>query len=434
MLDLPTQSTQPRTAPIRSLDYADSAFGTEHFERARRLTTVYQALVRSIPPAERPQLNVRPLDIGFEMRAAYEIHLQVKLLSAVGLKTDLAQRLRADQPELASRFTDLIRELVALKNPGTIDTWRSAVETVSVLDVFHLLQKLPQTYFAKSQSDQTTEIYNFLRPVFRGNRFHIAKKQSLVDALVRQFADLYGEIMSACAGYAPEYYGDLRRMQASITARAAFENEPIDYLYAKRLRTDLRQAITAYRASGNAAIVREALDQRIVASLRSVDALLAQGESRQLAGGVEVELRTIAGINYSVRAWNDTPQTRRLHVSIPVDYQGRHYLTAVPGLGRLSKQQLAALRYRFTTDGWKTFGEARARVVRHALDGLLVDFDDLLVSQPVGRLEGAFYFAGSSNRGARRKTTRFGGYVFAIPDKQELLRLTAAPESKSVVG
>jgi hypothetical protein len=434
MLDLPTQSTQPRTAPIRSLNYADSVFGGEHFERVRRLTTVYQALVRSIPAAERPALNVRPLDLGFEMRAAYERHLQVKLFSALGLKTELAQRLQAEQPDLASRLTDLVREMVALKNPGTIDTWKSSVETVSVLDVFHLLQKFPQVYFGKSNRKQTRAARELLRPVFSGNRFHIAKKQALVDALVRQFADLYGEIMSAAAAYTGEYYGDVARMQASIIARAAFENEPIDYLYARRLRTELGRAIADYRSSGNAEIVREALDQRIAASLRSVDGLLAQGDARRIPGGVELELRTIAGVSYSVRAWNDAEQTRRVHVSIPVDCERHHYLTAVPGLPRVTKRQIASLRYRFTTDAWKTSGEARGRLVRHPVDGLVIDFEDLPVSQPVGRLEGALYFAGNSQRGARRKTPRLGGYAFAIPDAQELLGMVTTTRDGAIAS
>lgn len=431
MLDLPTQSTQPRTAPIRSLDYADSTFGTEHFERARRLATVYHALVRSIPAAECPALNVRPLDVGFEMRTAYERYLQVKLLSAVGLKLELARRLQAEHTELASRFIDLVREMVALRNPGTIDTWKSAVETVSVLDVFHLLQKFPSAYFGKPNRDHTRAIGKLLRPVFSGNRFHIAKKQSLVDALVRQFADLYREIMSAASAYAVEYHDDVGRMQASIIARAAFENEPIDYLYAKRLRAELGRAIADYRSSGNAEIVRAALDHRITASLRSVDGLLAQGDARRIPGGVEMELRTIAGVNYCVRAWNDREQTRRLHVSIPIDCEGHHYLTAAPGLPRVTKRQLASLRYRFTTDDWKTFGEARGRLVRHALDGLVIDFEDLPLSQPVGRLAGAFYFAGNSRR---RETMRFGGYVFAVPDSQELLGMVTQTRDDAIAG
>lgn len=426
MLDLPTQSTQPRTAPIRSLDYADSAFGTEHFERARRLATVYQALVRSIPTAGRSQLNVRPLDIGFEMRAAYERHLQLKLLSAIGLKTQLAQRLQQDQPELASRLTDLIRELSALKNPGTIDTSKALVETVSIVDIFHLLQNFPPVYFAQPKRDHAEKIHELLRPVFRGNRFHIAKKRSLLDSLVSQFAELYGGIMSAAASCAAEHYGDVQRMQTSIIARAAFENAPIDYLYAKRLRVELCEAIAAYRSSGNAEIVREALDHRIVASLRSVDGLLAQGAARRFAGGVELEMRTIAGVDYSVRAWNDVAQTRRLHVSIPVETEGLHYLTTVPGLRRLTRQQVASLRYRFTTDDGKTFGEVSARLVRHAHDGLIIDFQDLPVSQLVGQLEGVFYLVENGKRYAKRRASCLDGYVFAIPDQQELNALASS--------
>ena len=51
MLDLPTQSTQPRTAPIYVLPYPDSTFGREHFERAVQLRPMYTALVRDVPPA-----------------------------------------------------------------------------------------------------------------------------------------------------------------------------------------------------------------------------------------------------------------------------------------------------------------------------------------------------------------------------------------------
>ncbi len=292
---------------------------------------------------------------------------------------------------------------------------------------------MPQPYFAKPGIDLTAKIHELLRPVYSGNRFHIAKKRSFVDTLVKQFAELYGQIMSAGARYAVEYYGDLQRMQASIIARAAFENAPIDYLYAKRLRTELCQAISAYRSSGNAALVRAALDQRIVASLRSVDGLLARGAARRLAGGVELEMQTIAGVNYSVRAWNDAAQTRRLHVSVPVETVGHHYLTAVPGLEPLTRQQVASLRYRFTTDGGKTFAEGGARLVRHALDGLIIDFEDLPVSQLVGRLEGAIYLAGNNRRRAKRKTSRFGGYVFAIPDRRELIAM-ASPTESSVVA
>jgi hypothetical protein len=49
--------------------------------------------------------------------------------------------------------------------------------------------------------------------------------------------------------------------------------------------------------------------------VRSVDGLLAQGESRRLDdGGIEIERRTIRGVTYSVRAWDNEAQTRRVCV------------------------------------------------------------------------------------------------------------------------
>src|SRR5262249_2710255 len=47
MLDLPTQSTQPRTAPIFKLDYVNSSFGTEHKERGFYLAAMYRRVLRS---------------------------------------------------------------------------------------------------------------------------------------------------------------------------------------------------------------------------------------------------------------------------------------------------------------------------------------------------------------------------------------------------
>ena len=427
MLDLPTQSAQPRTAPIRALDYADSAFGSEHVERAARLTTMYRALVKSIPAGERGALNVRPLDIAAEMRTAYERHLQIKLLSAVGLKTELAQRLQAEAKGLATRFTNLILEMIALRNPGTTRTSRSVVEMVSVLDVFHLLQKFPQEYFAKPNCDHARNIRDYLRPVLRCNRFHIAKKQSIVNELTKKFANLYAELMNACAGYAAEYYGDAQSMQSSITARAAFENEPLGFLYSRKLLDDLRKTIVEYRSTGNPKIIREAIDERIVASLRNVDGLLAQGNSRRLiGGGVELQMRTIQGARYSVRAWNDEKQTRRLHVSIPIEVQGNQFLTGITNLPRLTKRQIPSLRYRFTTDGSRSFAEVKGRLTRSVREGLCIEFDDILNCPLIGRLEGSFHL-GIKNSHLADRMRYFAGYTFAIPDQKELISLVAEP-------
>ena len=421
MLDLPTQSTQPRTAPIRVLDYVDTGFGEEHIERAAQLAPMYRALVRHATPAERALFNIRWMNLAAKMEQAYGKHLQVRLLKATGLKRELAERIQAEQTEVTVNFTDLFLRMVGLRNPGTTRAWTSTVESVSVLDVFHLLQRLPETYFANPDADHNEKIRDYLKPIFKGNRFHIAKKQRVVGELVSKFANLYRQVMKSCADYAEEYYGDLPGMQASIKARAAFENEPLDSLYSKKLLSELAVTITAYRSTGDPEVVRAAIDQRITASLRSVDGLLAQGScSRLPGGGVELERRTIEGVSYSVRAWNDATQTRRLHVSIPVELKGEHYLSAVPSLPCLTKRQIQSLRYRFTTNGWQHDGDVGARLKRASGDGLIIDFEDLVSFPIVGRLEGAFYFPGSG-KPALKGRTRLSPYVFAIPDKHELM-------------
>lgn len=437
MLDLPTQSTQPRTAPIRCLDYADSVFGTEHIERAAKLMTVYRTLSRNTPAPQRDSFNVALINFASEMKAAYRRHLEMQLLSATGLKIEVAQRIQKEMPELAVCFTDLILQMVALKNPGTTCVSRSVVEYVSVVDVFHLLKSLPQEYFANPNADHTEAIREYLKPVFKGNRSVVAEKQATVSTLASEFAVVYGKLMQACANnFAGEYYGDVQSMQTSIIARAAFENEPLDYLYSKSLHKDLNSAIAAYKSTGNAETIREAIDQRIIASLRSVDRLLAQGNSRRLnGGGLELEMRTIGGINYSVKAWDDALHSRRLHVSIPVERKGSRYVSSLPQLPCLTKRQVQSLRYRYATDGWKTFAEVAARLNNDEQHGLVIDFDDLPVYPLIGRLEGTFYLSTMGNRSSGDGQPRYGGYIFAIPDRHELLTTLRLPvERTSAMG
>lgn len=424
MLDVATQSSQPRTAPVWWLYHADSVFGTEHTRRAFQLIPPYRALIRNTKRAQRELFNIRWLNISGQMDKAYMKHLQVQLLSAVGMKTDVARRIQADQPQLARCFTELILNMVSLKNPGSVCVAKSMVEHVSVLDVFHLLGSLPQTYFANPNADHKNIILTCLKPVFRGNRFHVAKKRTMVKVFAGQFADLYRELMNAVSDYCGDYYGDLKKMEASITARAGFENRPLDFLCAKRLHDDLNKSIAAYKATGNAALIREAIDQRISASLRSVDGLLSQGKSRRIAdGGIELEMRTIEGVNYSVRAWNDKAQKRRLHVSIPVEHHDHYYWTSVSNLGRLTKRQIDSLYYRFKTDEWKTYGRVRGCLKHDEQDALVIDFDEIRAFPSIGRLEGCFQLAKLQKPISSIAYPQRVGYVFAIPDRHELMKM-----------
>jgi hypothetical protein len=304
MLDLPTQSTQPRTAPIFKLDYLHSNFGTEHKDRGYYLAEMYRRVLKTTNPALRERFNAKWVNVSNELDRAYRKHLEIKLLGAAGLKTHVAQQIQAEHSDLASRFTEVLLEMSALKNQGSACVARRVVENLSVLDVFNLLRRAPRDYFSGNPC-----YLKHLRPVYKGNRFHIAKKQSTVATLVRRFASIYRELMTVCAEH-----------QVSIIARAEFENAPIDALYCSTLYDDLNRVIADYKLSGDSEIIRSEIDTRVARSLRSVDGLLAQGASRRLPdGGLETQIRTIDGVTYSVRAWNDRSQTRKLHVS---SYEG----------------------------------------------------------------------------------------------------------------
>lgn len=428
MLDLPTQSTQPRTAPVWLLDYSDSIFGSEHTARAVYLAPIYRKLLRNVPESQWQNFNLALLNIRGEMVQAYNKHLQVQLLRAAGLKAEVARRIQSEHSDLAGRFANLILEMSALKNRSPLCVAKSVVEQAAVLDVFNLLRTLPEFYFANPTVDHRAFIYEQLKPILKGNRYHRASKQVVIKNLIDRFAELYRELLSVGGEYAPAFYGNLKNMQASISARAAFENAPLECLYYQRLFRELRQAITVYRSTGNIGIISEALDRRIAASLRSVDGLLGQGDSRRLLpSGIEIEMRTIDGVNYSVMCWNDEEQTRLLRVGIPVNREGNHYSTAVPGLRNLTKRHIESLRYRFTIDGWMNSGEARARLTRDQRNGLAIDFQLPCAVSSVGRLEGYCRVSHARKSAVTNPEKYLRGYTFAIPDRQELIKLVAEP-------
>jgi hypothetical protein len=261
MLDLPTQSTQPRTAPIFSLDYLQSYFGTEHKYRGYYLAEMYRRVLRTTTPALRERFNAKWVNVSNEMDRSYRKHLEVNLLGAAGLKPQIAKQICTDRSELAHCFTDLLLEMAALKNQGSACVARRVVEDVAVLDVFNLLRRAPRDYFSGHPC-----YLKHLRPIYKGNRFQIASKKEKVETLARKFAGIYRDLMTVCAEH-----------EQSIIARAEFENAPVDALYYSTLYEGLNRAIAEYKSTGNSEIIRDAIDTRIARSLRNVDRLLAQG-------------------------------------------------------------------------------------------------------------------------------------------------------------
>jgi hypothetical protein len=384
MLDLPTQSTQPRTAPIFKLDWVQSVFGTEHKERGFHLAEMQRRMLRTTDVSTRIHFNLRWINVSNQMDVDYNRYLEIKMLCAAGLKAHVARHVQ-QTTTLAGHFTDVLAALAVLKNPGKACVARKMVD-LSVVDIFNLLANAPADYFAGR--DLKESALDHLRPVYKGNRFQVAARKRRIEQLAEKFVIIYRAIMDI----AEEHYADRSEMQRSITARAAFENEPIDALYCAPLYEELTNAIAEYKASGNAQIISDAIDRRITRSLRSVDALLTCCKSP----------RTIRGIIYSVRAG-------RLHVSIPVEAHGSLFVTSVLGLDRLTKRQIERLRCRFTTDNQKTFHDARARLVYDDQLGAIIDFGDLDITTPVGRLEGFFFTTD-------RRTPLISDYVFAIAD------------------
>lgn len=384
MLDLPTQSTQPRTAPIYMLDYVQSVFGTEHKERGFHLAEMQRRILRTTDVSTRIHFNLKWINVPNQMDIDYNRYLEIKMLNAAGLKTHIAQRIQ-QTTTLAGHFTDILAAMAVLKNRGKTCVARKMVD-LSVVDIFNLLANAPADYFANR--DLKKSALEHLRPVYKGNRFQVQARKRRIEQLAEKFAIIYSAVLRV----AENYYPSRADMQRSITARAAFENQPIDALYCAPLLEELTKAIAEYKATGNAQIISDAIDSRITRSLRSVDGLLARGNSP----------RTIRGISYSVRG-------DKLHVSIPVEVQGNHFVTAVSGLDRLTKRQIEHLRYRFTTDNQKSFNDAGARLIYDDQLGAIIDFDDLETTTPAGRLEGFFFTTD-------RRTPLFSDYVFAVSD------------------
>jgi len=384
MLDLPTQSTQPRTAPIYKLDYVQSVFGTEHRERGFHLAEMQRRLLRTTDVTTRIHLNLKWINVSKQMDDDYNRHLEIKMLNAAGLKTHVAQRIQ-QTTNLAGHFTDVLAAMAVLKNQGKACVARKMVD-LSVVDIFNLLGSLPADYFAGR--DLKESVLEHARPVYKGNCFQVQARKRRIEQLAEKFAIIYRSVLKL----AESYYSSRSEMERSITARAAFENQPLDALYCAPLYAELNQAIAEYKATGNSEIIRDAIDSRVTRSLRRIDDLVTRASSP----------RTIRGITYSVRAG-------KLHVSIPVEAQGNLFITSVAGLDRLTKRQIERLRYRFTTDNQKTFHDARARLVYDDELGAIVDFGDLETATPAGLLEGFFFTSD-------RRTPPFSDYVFAVAD------------------
>jgi hypothetical protein len=433
MLDVTTQRANPRSAPLGPPEHypdLEKAFYTDYIDRLMQMRRLYTALIKATPQGLRESLNARPIPIKEEMDRAYLKHLSLQLLCAVGLKESVARRLQADHKELTQRFTDLLIRMTAVANPCGRASNRLLIQDAAVLDVFQLLREFPRIYFDSPQADHSKEIYDALKPIYKGNRFHLAKKRAVVEELVKEFAARYTELMTSCESFAADDYGDLSDMRQSIISRAAFENRPLELLYKKTYSRTFSEAAVTYKATGDLENLKKAIDRTINTSLRKVDALLMQGESRRLPdNGLETQIRTLDGIRYSVRAWNDQKKSRSLHVTIPLVRDNAGFSLDLTGGSQLSREHIQSLLFEFTVDGW---ANSQQRWFQMAVDesGQEVITCEISDGFPlVGMLEGAIYV--KARRGRKVKLVDCASYLFVIPNRQEVRQLL---EGKPVAG
>ena len=430
MLDVPSQSAHPRTTSIRPPDHElvfEKHFNSDLYDRPEQLKRLYRAILRSSPRHQRDRVNAKWMNVKSVMDKTYRKHLEVELLAAAGLKKRLAERLAAELGELARRFAEVITEMTELKNPGSVNRSRYLIEDVAVLDVFNLLGNYPRIYFDNPAADHSESIRALLAPIYKGNKYHVEKKKAAVNLAIKEFQDVYRDLMCAVESFDEEFYCGARGMKASITARAEFENRPAPLLYRMDFFDTLYKSIAEFKRTGNLEIMRDLIDRRVSASLRSIDALLAQGGCRRMAGGgFEFEMLSVNGINYSVRAWDDQAETRRLHVSFPVERRGEYFVTFLPGRPRIALKQTGSLLYRFTTDGGSSWHETAMRLERRSKNQYLISSDCINTFPPAGELQGFFYDSHCDDLCLKEGEHDFRGYVFAIPDRQELFDLVKA--------
>lgn len=374
-LDLGTQTAQPRTAPIKVLGHG-SQYGAEHVQRGKELQFVYDAMRNLLTPSGQKKHNAKPLDVRKLLDDAYEKALDAQLVAATGLPPEFAQSVGP------SELPKVIRELAELSHVPVADADKSVSERDAVVDVFNLLRWFPRDCFSGTSREQLVErAFALLEPEIR-----TPEQATRVRALAARFVEAYVTLMEKAKAAAPS----ARAFERQVTNRAAFENAPLDHLYRARLNEMLIGAIDRYAATGEAAVLKDAVDTSITYSLRSVERLLTQGTSR----GNDTQMRTIAGVDYCVRVEGDD---RTLRVALP--------LASVP------EHQRASLRYRFTTNDWKDGPqEAVGRV-----EGEQIVFSIPMLPSEIGRLEGVFH----STRGdywLKDRSSNFRGYVFAIPE------------------
>ena len=423
-LDLATETPQLRTARVKVLDFLQH-FGAEHRDRIKQIDLVFTAMQSSVSKDDKTAMNLKPVAVGKEFEFAYHQQLEIQMMKAAGLKEDAALAIQLANPQLARTFTGSLLEIAALENKGIVNVDKQTADGASVADVFGALGALPERYFAGS-ADLVADIRELMKPVFDGGSpsKNAANKSTFESATTKLAAD-YDALMTAVGEHAAAIYDNPAAMKRSISQRAAFENVPLTELFRAKLNDRFMYAVDDYDAGKDMRVLTEAIDKTAAVSVRNVDGLIGQGAASRMGdGGVELGLRTIDGIDYSVRAWDGGQ--RRLHLEMPVtgDRHKGYDLGTLPGSPHLSRNQVENMSYRFSTDGWKTYQEAPARLSTDDAGQRTITFDIPTLGSDVGQLEGLFHVT-DGGFWLKDGSSNFRGYTYAVPDNAELADISS---------
>ena len=343
MLDGGTFSAQPRTAPIFNMDrinliigamkdieYANAhMFGAEH--KSHWLFT----------------LNLLSEEENQSWTDEYREAKNIETLSALGLPEELSSQIVQQYPEYAHALAKHMRFLGRLfyKNMSADarENWDEAVNS-SFADVHALMEKLPAMFFdpesgaAKNVSaEEIHDALDIIDPSYDAlpdyEKYERWREQAPLDKYAIENKDegiariaesikviqaFYPWVMGKAAGLGAQQgrWKDFNEFLRCISARAKFENAPLDVLYSPVIRGKIKAAIERYEEANYenekydiakeilfkevAGIIEEAISK----TKRRVDALLYNSPAQK---GNEpdsyiLQMQKIDGILYYVEA------------------------------------------------------------------------------------------------------------------------------------
>jgi hypothetical protein len=413
LLDLATETAQPRTAPVRVLERgaqnANYAFDTEKQRRVEHLKAMVDLAQPGLRKA-RDKVTSRGLNVAKLFELAYAEEREVQLMGATGLAPALAKDVAAKAPELAARFARALTRLAAEQHAGRdVNMDKQVIRDVSVADVFGALAQVPKAWFLHPEQD----LAGLMRQALALELPADPGRKAKIEGQVAELADAYAAVLDAGRAAHKVAGGTDHGFERAVIQRAAFENRPMENLYRTHLRWSLIEASNAYQAHGDADAFQRAVDRIITHGIRDVDSLKRLGSARTLEDGTRVlQERAVRGVHYGVVV---PPQgAPSVRVSLPVEHleHGRVRLPTLDG-AELSAEQVASLGYQYTVDGWATASWAPAVVGERELVFEVPSF-----SSQVAVLEGLFH-AEHGDFWLKDRASNFEGYVFAVPDEGE---------------